>query len=66
MIVVADTTPIISFAKINRFDILHRIFGEILLPEAVYAELTSNSEYRNEAGMIDSAGFFRIVKIENI
>lgn len=42
MIVVSDATPIISFLKINRLDILGKLFGEVLLPEAVYEELTLN------------------------
>ncbi|MBO7061352.1 MAG: hypothetical protein J6W54_09725 [Fibrobacter sp.] len=45
MIVVSDATPIISFLKINRLDILNKLFGEVLLPEAVYEELTSNSAF---------------------
>ena len=65
MIVVADTTPIISFAKICRFDLLEKMFGEILLPRAVYDELTLNSEYNDEANMIYSAKIFKIVEIEN-
>ena len=38
MIVVSDATPIISFLKINRLDILGKLFGEVLLPEAVEAK----------------------------
>ena len=49
MIVVSDATPIISFLKINRLDILNKLFGEVLLPEAVYEELTSNSAFQEEA-----------------
>ena len=65
MIVVADTTPIISFAKVKRFDILEKMFGEILLPKAVYRELTSNSDYQTEAEMIQSTPIFKVVEIEN-
>lgn len=42
MIVVSDTTPIISLIKINRLDILKRMFGEVHIPEAVFGELTSH------------------------
>jgi hypothetical protein len=48
MIVVSDATPIISFLKINRLDILGKLFGEVLLPEAVYEELTSNQDFQEE------------------
>lgn len=30
MIVVSDTTPLISFLKINRLDILEQVFGQVL------------------------------------
>ena len=58
MIVVSDTTPIISFLKINRLDILEKLFGEVLLPEAVYDELTSNQVFLDEAEQDISAKRF--------
>lgn len=59
MIVVSDATPIISFLKINRLDILGKLFGEVLLPEAVYEELTSNQEFWDEAEQVKSCEFFK-------
>lgn len=38
MIVVSNTTPLIGLATIQRFDLLRQIFGEIIIPEAVYQE----------------------------
>ena len=40
MIVVSDTTPLISLLKINRLDLLEKLFGKILIPQAVFNELT--------------------------
>ena len=40
MIVVSDTTPLISLLKINQLDLLEKLFGEVLIPEAVFNELT--------------------------
>ena len=37
MIVVADTTPLIGLASIQRFDLLKNLFGELCIAEAVYA-----------------------------
>ena len=65
MIVVSDTTPIISFLKINRLDILNKLFGEVLLPEAVYEELTSNSAFQEEAERIKACEFFKKVSVSN-
>lgn len=38
MIVVSNTTPLIGLASIQRFDVLHHLFGEIHIAQAVYDE----------------------------
>ncbi len=45
MIVVSNTTPIISLASIQRIDILRRVFGEIIVPQAVYNEIKAKESY---------------------
>lgn len=52
MIVVSDTTPLISLLKIDRIDLLERLFGEILIPQAVFDELTANERFRLEVDQI--------------
>ena len=47
MIIISDTTPIISLIKINRIDLLEQLFQEVFIPEAVYNELTTNSIFAN-------------------
>ena len=37
-IVVANSTPLINFAEIDRLELLHALFGELLIPVAVVAE----------------------------
>lgn len=41
MIVISDTTPIISLIKIGHLDILQKLFGTVRIPKAFFAELTS-------------------------
>lgn len=36
MIVVSNTTPLIGLAVIEQFDLLHQLFGEIHIAQAVY------------------------------
>lgn len=43
MIVVSDTSPINNLAAINQLQILHQLYEIILIPEAVYHELTNPS-----------------------
>lgn len=42
MIVVSDTTPIITLLKIGRLDLLKLMYGSVKIPEAVFTELTQN------------------------
>ena len=46
MTIISDTTPIISLIKINHLDLLQKLFGEMLIPEAVYRELTTNAVFK--------------------
>jgi len=40
MIVVSDTTPLSELAKVGKLDILRDVFGEIIIPQEVYNEVT--------------------------
>ncbi len=65
MIVVSDTTPIISLLKINRLDLLEKAFGEVLIPNAVYEELTADKRFAEEAKMIQNASYIKNVLVLN-
>lgn len=65
MIVIADTTPVISLLKINRLDLLEKAFGEVLIPDAVYAELTADERFMDEAEMIKRAPNIKSVPVSN-
>jgi predicted nucleic acid-binding protein len=42
--VICNTTPLINFAAINRLDILQAMFGQIVIPQAVYDETKKSDE----------------------
>jgi predicted nucleic acid-binding protein len=65
MIVVSDTTPIISMLKINKLYLFDKLFGEILIPNAVYNELTTSKKFEEEATQIKKCDFIKIVEVEN-
>lgn len=65
MIVVSDTTPLISFLKIDRLDILQKIFGEVLVPDAVFEELTTNNEFPDEIDKIQNSAFLKRVVVDS-
>ncbi len=65
MIVISDTTPIISLLKINQLELLNYMFGEVQVPDAVYEELISNAKFRKEAEKILSAEYIKKVVVED-
>lgn len=40
MIIVADSSPLIAFAILGRLDLLDSLFKKVIVPEAVYDEVT--------------------------
>ena len=63
MIVVSDSGPLISLMKAAKLDLLRELYGEIRIPEAVYAELTGNTRYAKEAERIRSCSFVQVVAV---
>jgi len=57
MIIVSDTTPVISLIKADRLNIFKSLFDEIIIPRAVYNELTNNSVYVKEAEIVKSCEY---------
>ena len=64
MIVVSDTTPLISLMKIGQLELLEKMFGEIVIPDAVYNELTSNEDFAGEADAIKNSNSIKRVSIK--
>ncbi len=62
MIVISDTTPIISFLKINRLDLLERIFGLVQIPRGVFTELTENPKFQDEAEIVKKSDFIQVIE----
>jgi predicted nucleic acid-binding protein len=48
MIVISNTTPIISLSSIGKIHILKDLFGEIIIPQAVYNEIKAKKRYGYE------------------
>ena len=65
MTIISDTTPIISLIKINRLDLLEKLFEEVLIPEAVYRELTTNALFENEATIVKTSSFLNTSAVQN-
>ena len=58
--VVANTTPLIAFAKVDQLDILRRLYGELLIPEAVLSEV----KYEPARTRVREASWIRVLPIK--
>lgn len=65
MIVVSDTTPLISLLKINSIDLLEKLFGRVLIPETVFNELTADKRFMSEAEQIRRRQFITVKSVQN-
>lgn len=59
LIVVSDATPLIALAKIGQLSWLPDLFGEVLVPGAVYSEIVVAGAGRSGAAEIQSATWLR-------
>lgn len=65
MIVVSDTTPIISLLKIEKLDLLKDLFNEVEIPSAVFSELTSNLNFSDEIETVKKSSFIKISQVKD-
>ena len=65
MIIVSDTTPIISLMKIEQLELLEKLFRSVKIPVAVYQELTTNQKFKQEAELINSKTFIDVIEVED-
>lgn len=65
MVVVSNTTPLIGFAVIGRFDLLRQLFGKIHIPEAVYNEAVVAGRERGGArSEVSTANWIETVQVK--
>ena len=64
MIVVSDTTPLISLLKIRKLDLLKELFESVQIPDAVFSELTTNQRFEAEAKEIRDCDFIKTMSVD--
>jgi len=63
LVVVSNSSVIIALARTCRLDLLEKLFGEIVVPEAVWQEITVGTKPNSEK--ISRASFIRVEKVHN-
>jgi predicted nucleic acid-binding protein len=65
VIVIADATPLIALAKINKLSLLKRLFGTLHIPPAVYAEVVTHAPRRPGADEVREATWIQTTSIQD-
>jgi predicted nucleic acid-binding protein len=67
MMVVSNTSPLIAFSKIDRFNILKELFGKVVIPDTVYEELLTNCTEEEKQRFISAReAFIDKVRVDEI
>jgi predicted nucleic acid-binding protein len=63
--VIVNSTPIISLCHIGKLGLLKELYGEVLIPEAVYREISAKHDSIAKAELDNSLDWIRVCKIQN-
>jgi hypothetical protein len=66
MIVVSNTSPLLNLAIIGRMDLLHRLYGKITVPQAVYGEITIAGTGKPGAAELERLSWIQTRQITNM
>jgi len=66
MIVVSNTTPILSLYKIGKLNLLQSLFSQVTVPMAVYDEIAVAGKGKQGHDELDKAEYIRIKDVKDI
>lgn len=64
-IVIADSTCLIGLSKIGKLDVLRQLFGNIIIPSAVYHEIVVRGTGRLGAEEVENASWIETREVNN-
>lgn len=65
MIVVSDASPLIALGAVQQLDLLRTLYGEILVPSAVYAEVADVRPMAPGADQIRNSPWIHVREVED-
>ncbi len=63
--IISNSTPLIALNKVGKLNLLKEIYGEIIIPYAVYEEVIIKPKLKDIDDFIQNSGFIKIVRIKN-
>jgi predicted nucleic acid-binding protein len=65
MTIVADSGPILSFARANRLDLLHQVVSDLTIPDAVYEDIVIHGAGKPGATEVQGASWIRRLAVRD-
>ena len=62
MLIICDTSPITNLIQLSQLDLLHRLFGEIIIPDKVFEELAI---YENQGSEITARSWISVKAVKD-
>ena len=62
--VIVNSTPIIALAKAGKLDILKAMYGQVIIPEAVFNEVTAKDDSVKTL-LIENSAWIKVERIKN-
>ncbi len=63
MVIVSDTSPITNLLQLGKLDLLHKMFGDVVIPRKVYQELIEDEG--SERVLIDQ-DWIKVVEVKDV
>lgn len=67
--IISNSSPLIALSKIDEIDVLKKLFGKIIIPQAVYKEVVIDGKQRKGVKEIETAirdGWIEIRTVNNV
>lgn len=62
--IISNSTPLIILGNINRLYILKELYGEIIIPKAVFDELTAKEDKAKQQ-IIQNLDWIKVLEVQN-
>ncbi len=64
--VVSNSSPLINLSKIDRLDILEKLYGKVFIPNAVFEELILKADYPRDIEKITSLIQDKVIEVKTV
>ena len=65
MIVISDTSPVINLAAAGQLDLLKKLYGKVIIAQAVYDEIVVTGAGQAGAKEVESANWIEVKEVAN-